>query len=100
MSNEAENNPGHSGEGIKHQLSDADTSKYCREGGTKCPFCASDDIEGTQVEIDAGYASQEVSCPNCSASWTDVYQLVDLNITELPLGSGSTPESEKTGQRQ
>ncbi len=49
---------------------------YVRQGGIKCPFCQSAEISGNSVEIDAGTASQEVSCGSCHKSWTDLYSLV------------------------
>ena len=48
---------------------------YISRCGVHCPVCDSDDIEGGPVEIDAGYASQEVMCNNCGADWVDGYTL-------------------------
>jgi len=48
---------------------------YVRLGGTHCPFCDSEDITGAEVNIDAGTASQEVSCNSCDEEWHDLYQL-------------------------
>jgi hypothetical protein len=52
--------------------------------GNKCPnqACQSTDIDGGAVNIDGIYASQEVSCNNCNATWEDTYTLSDFKITE------------------
>lgn len=53
----------------------ASSEEYVKEGGNKCPFCGSTDIEGDQVTIDAGKAYQPVGCNDCEGEWTDVYKL-------------------------
>lgn len=50
--------------------------KYVRMGGTQCPFCSSTEITGNEVNIDAGTASQEISCSVCDKEWVDLYDLV------------------------
>lgn len=57
--------------------------QYAAKGGCVCPVCGADDISGESVEIDAGYAYQEVGCDNCGASWTDVYKLVGYDHLEV-----------------
>ena len=52
-----------------------DVAAYLRSGGCRCPFCGNEDIVGEGVEIDAGIASQEVSCSACHRSWHDDYTL-------------------------
>jgi len=52
--------------------------QYIQKGGVKCPFCLRDEIEGAGVEIDAGQASQDITCNLCGASWTDVYVLTNI----------------------
>lgn len=51
------------------------TEQYVETGGTRCPFCGSQSIEGDSFEVDAGGAAQEVGCNNCDKTWTDVYTL-------------------------
>ena len=41
-----------------------------------CPMCRSKDVQGGPVDTGDGYATQELVCSECSASWTDVYTLV------------------------
>jgi len=49
--------------------------QYIAEGGTRCPFCGSLDIEGQEVNIDAGQAWQDVYCNHCRKEWQDTYTL-------------------------
>jgi len=49
--------------------------KHIASGGTLCPFCGSPDIEGGSVELDAGYAAQNVACLKCQREWQDIYIL-------------------------
>jgi hypothetical protein len=42
----------------------------------QCVCCLSTDIVGACVVIDDGCAYQNVSCSECDAQWTDVYELV------------------------
>ena len=58
---------------------------YIRGGGGLCPVCRSSDITGYSIEVDAGGASQEITCEECGASWSDTYKLTgytDLEIAE------------------
>ena len=45
--------------------------KYNECVGTKCPNCESDQIEGDSIDVDGAVARQEMSCINCSSTWTD-----------------------------
>lgn len=49
---------------------------YTKQGGVKCPNCKSEDIEGFDVDVDFGTASQPVTCNDCGADWVDIYNLV------------------------
>lgn len=53
-------------------------AKYIAGQGTLCPYCKSPDITGDHVEVDAGHATQEVTCDNCHAEWRDVYTLTHI----------------------
>lgn len=55
--------------------------EYVRVNGQQCPYCG-DRIEGSEVTIDGGYASQEVWCLSCCKQWTDMYKLIGFNPTE------------------
>lgn len=52
---------------------EAKMKKYMEDGGVACPFCGCEDIEGSQVEIDAGFAFQKISCTKCEKTWIDYY---------------------------
>lgn len=54
---------------------DQSQGKYVRLGGTHCPFCDSEEITGNEINIDAGTATQEISCSNCDKEWNDLYTL-------------------------
>lgn len=49
--------------------------QYLAQGGTRCPFCGSLQIEGQEVNIDAGNAWQDMTCNDCHAEWQDTYTL-------------------------
>ncbi|HUT15492.1 MAG TPA: hypothetical protein VMY98_04530 [Anaerolineae bacterium] len=59
---------------------------YIARGGVCCPVCQSDDIEGRDIEVDAGGASQAITCGLCGSTWVDCYSLV--RIDDLQLGEG------------
>lgn len=50
--------------------------EYKNNGGTKCPFCQSENIEGGQFTVDAGIATQPMGCTDCESEWDDQYSLV------------------------
>lgn len=52
--------------------------RYLERGGGECPYCGHKEIEGDFVEMDDGFAKQEVSCALCEGRWTDVYKLFDV----------------------
>jgi hypothetical protein len=57
------------------------SAEYLEQGGTVCPFCKSHDIEGQEVNIDAGTAWQDVSCNQCGEEWQDTYTLTGYATT-------------------
>lgn len=58
--------------------------EYVATGGTICPNCRGCDIEGAEVNIDGGSASQQVTCNECKATWLDVYKLIEYDYLETP----------------
>jgi len=49
------------------------------------PNCLSGNIEGGSVEVDAGGATQDISCLDCDSTWTDLYKLdyvINIDIQE------------------
>lgn len=57
--------------------------KYLKESH-RCLNCRSENIEGAFVNVDAGGAAQDISCNDCGATWTDMYQLTDVANIDLP----------------
>jgi len=53
----------------------ATVHEYVERKGVGCPYCSCGDVVGAHVEIEAGRASQEVTCTGCARSWVDLYAL-------------------------
>ena len=47
---------------------------YVDSEGVKCPFCGSENLDREGVDVDAGGASQRVSCDDCGKTWYDCYK--------------------------
>jgi len=43
-----------------------------------CPFCQSKGLDYANPKIEGGGAIQDVSCPDCGASWTEIYSLMEV----------------------
>lgn len=61
--------------------------QYVNIDGQLCPVCRKGGgLDGSSIEVDSGFANQEVVCNICCAAWTDHYKLVgftlDSNNTE------------------
>lgn len=59
-------------------LTQASLQAYLDAGGVRCLYCGADTIDGGAVEIDAGAASQFVTCLNCRRSCRDCYRLTGV----------------------
>jgi len=57
------------------KLTEKQVKNYLKEGGVRCPFCRSDQIQGEDIDIDAGRAYQDMKCLDCDSVWTDTYAL-------------------------
>jgi hypothetical protein len=57
--------------------------RYLETGGARCPFCGNGLIDGHQVEVEAGSAYQEVTCPECGEAWKDCYTLTSIDHASL-----------------
>lgn len=58
--------------------------EYKESGGTRCPFCGSDDeFAYDDVFVDNGTAFQVVRCRTCNNSWEDFYELKEVRYTEV-----------------
>lgn len=56
--------------------------EYVAKGGCVCPICGHHDVSGGFVSIDIAVASQDCSCDECGATWTDKYSLTGYKLTE------------------
>ena len=54
----------------------ASTQKeYVERGGDHCPNCGGWKIEGEEVEVVDGRATQRMNCVECKSEWADFYHL-------------------------
>lgn len=62
------------------KLTQAQKQSYIQSGGTHCPFCGSEDLQGADhIEADMDGASQPVECYTCGKTWTDLYVLIGVD---------------------
>lgn len=54
--------------------------KYLKDVDTKCPFCGSDQTEGSSFDQEANQVWQKISCSDCDQEWVDVYVLKRVEI--------------------
>lgn len=59
-------------------------AEYARRKGGFCPVCGSLEIEGESWEPKDNVVTQDVSCSECYASWTDTYRLFNYYDLETP----------------
>jgi hypothetical protein len=59
--------------------------EYTQSNGIKClnPNCDNTNLEGSSLEVDGGTVTQEISCPICKWTWTDVYSLVGVSMDHV-----------------
>lgn len=41
-----------------------------------CPNCGNISLDGSSFDSDGGEVSQNLSCADCSATWTDVFEII------------------------
>ena len=58
---------------------DESERQYLIDGGSVCPSCGSDQIEGDSFSTSKNVCWQVVTCSDCGASWEDVYSLDCIN---------------------
>ena len=58
---------------------DPEQQYYKDNGGNKCPYCHSEEIEGGSIEIDSNVATQEVWCHDCDEHWNDFYDFAGFH---------------------
>jgi transposase-like protein len=57
--------------------------KYVASGGTFCPFCKGNNIEGQDLDFEGGVILQRVVCLDCGKEWKDCYRLSGISQEEL-----------------
>lgn len=50
-------------------------AQFLAGGGGSCPVCGSGDIDGSSIDVNGDTCSQEITCSECEASWTENYTL-------------------------
>ena len=56
--------------------------QYAKQGGPKCPFCHSSNIEGRQIEHHGECITQDIACLDCKKEWYDMFHLVGYEEAE------------------
>lgn len=60
-------------------LTDEQKSKYVASEGRYCPYCGSNDIEGTgRGDSDGNWHSENIECNACEETWRDLYVLSEI----------------------
>ena len=62
-------------------LTEDQKREYIRSGGTKCPFCGSDNLTRFTERVDGERAWQDVRCEDCDRSLRSIYELTDVRET-------------------
>ena len=58
-------------------------NEYVNNGGSRCPFCGSEVLEGLYAPVvEEGTAYQEVTCFDCESKWRDEYKLIGFKVVE------------------
>lgn len=52
--------------------------EYLAEGGSKCLYCGSKDIEGGNTEMDGDSGTCQITCNDCGKEWYDCYTLTGV----------------------
>lgn len=76
---------------MPRQMSD---KQYVAKGGTQCPLCRHDQVEGGELTVNDGFAWQQITCLGCAATWTDNYKLVSYELDSNP----ADEEKDEEGQ--
>ena len=62
------------------EITQAMVGEYIDNGGSRCPFCGGDRVEGDYYSF--GYEGatvwQKVECEDCGEEWQDIYTLTTI----------------------
>ena len=67
--------------GMTKALTPAMVKEYVEGGGTRCPYCHSQDIEIGPLEADGDGASGTVECLGCREQWREVFTLSAVDVS-------------------
>ncbi len=62
-------------------LSRKQKRKYIKQGGVRCPYCGTDQIEGQGFGAD-DEGSETVKCLECHKEWVDDWKIFDIRELE------------------
>jgi hypothetical protein len=57
------------------ELTQEQVNKYISNDSAVCPFCGSDDLQGSDTESNEGVITQYIECKTCVNGWDDIYTL-------------------------
>ena len=60
------------------KLNKKQKKEYVDQGGVKCPYCGSDDIDVSNRNEEDTEIRDGVRCLSCDKEWTDVYKIVQI----------------------
>ena len=58
------------------QIEQMSDEEYVNEGGCKCPYCHSEEVEGGGFNADFGGAWRQCTGEACGKEWTETFNLV------------------------
>ena len=69
-------------------------TQYVNSFGTLCPYCGTLNIDAQSIDIDAGFATQKITCEN-GHTWDDIYQLAGIYDRDIKQSFYAEPKSKK-----
>jgi hypothetical protein len=68
---------------MENEITDQMILEYVNRGGNYCPFCKSEQTEGTgKTEFDIGIIEHQMCCLGCSRRWWEQYKLTAIGSQE------------------
>lgn len=66
---------------IYKNLTAKQKKKYLADS-SKCPYCGSSSIEGSNEDDEGDDKFQNISCDDCGREWVDIYKLAEVDDGE------------------
>ena len=63
-------------------LTDDEKKAYVDSGGSRCPYCFSQDVTAGRHDADNDYVAFEITCETCGRIWSDIHKLADIVESE------------------